>query len=127
MAAPLPAAGVISMTVNRSMPRARATALACGAALLWAAGAALAADPATPSTPTPPAPPAHGGDHPAPTKAQREQMAEAHEKIAACLRSDQPIDVCHDEMKKMHEAMMSHHHHGMEQGGSPPPPPGAPK
>ena len=85
----------------RSMARARATYLACGAALLWATGAALAAD-----TPPPPA-----GDHPTPTKAQREQMAAAHEKIAACLRSDKPIDECHAEMKKMHESMMHEHHH----------------
>jgi hypothetical protein len=113
------------MTAIRPLSRVRASSLACGAALLWAAGAALAADPATP--PTPPAPPAHGGDHPAPTKQQREQMAEAHEKIAACLRSDQPINVCHEEMMKMHEAMMHHHHHDMEQGTPPSPPPGAPK
>jgi hypothetical protein len=84
------------MTNIRSLSRARATYLACGAALMWAAGAALAAD-TTPS------------DRPAPTKEQREQMAAAHEKVAACLRSDRPIDQCHDEMKKMHDSM--HHHH----------------
>jgi hypothetical protein len=39
----------------------------------------------------------------------REKMAEAHEKIAACLRSDRPIDECHDEMKKMHDAMKHEH------------------
>ena len=86
------------MTSIRSMPRARATYLACGAALLWATGAALAADPSP-------------GDRPAPTKEQREQMAAAHEKVAACLRSDKPIDQCHDEMKKMHDSMMHSHHH----------------
>lgn len=93
------------MTKIRSMPRARAAYLACGAALLWATGAVLAAD----TSPN---------DRPAPTKEQREQMAAAHEKIAACLRSDKPIDQCHDEMKKMHDSMMHSHHH-MDHGSSP--------
>ena len=46
-------------------------------------------------------------------------MAAAHEKIAACLRSDKPIDECHAEMKKMHDSMMHHHHHDMDQKPSP--------
>lgn len=92
------------MTMIRRMHRARAAYLACGTAVLWAAGAALAADPPT-------------GSHPQPTKEQREKMAEAHEKIAACLRSDRPIDECHAEMKQMHEAMM--HHHGHDDMGHP--------
>jgi hypothetical protein len=86
------------MTMIRRMHRARAAYLACGAALLWTAGAALAADPGP-------------SNHPQPTKEQREKMAEAHEKIAACLRSDKPIEECHAEMKQMHEAMMHHHEH----------------
>lgn len=98
------------MTKIGSMVRARAAYLACGTALLWATGAALAVD-TTPST-TP-------SSHPAPTKEQREQMAAAHEKIAACLRSDKPIDECHAEMKKMHDSMMHSHHHDMH----PPPAP----
>jgi hypothetical protein len=72
--------------------------VACGAALLWASGAAVAADPSP-------------NERPAPSKEMREQMAAAHEKIAACLRSDKPMDQCHDEMKKMHESMMHSHHH----------------
>ncbi len=87
------------MTMIRRMPRARAAFLACGAALLWSAGAALAADPGT-------------STRPPPSKEQREKMAEAHEKIAACLRSDKPIEECHAEMKQMHDSMMHHHDHG---------------
>ena len=94
----------------RSMPRARAAYLAFGTALLWATGAALAADPTPGATPS---------NHPAPTKEQREQMAAAHEKIAACLRSDKPIDECHAEMKKMHDSMMHSHHHDMNQPPAP--------
>jgi hypothetical protein len=86
------------MTEIRSMARGRATYLACGAALLWATGVALAAD----TAPT---------GRPVPSKEMREQMAAAHEKIAACLRSDKPIDVCRDEMKKMHDSMMHEHYH----------------
>jgi hypothetical protein len=54
---------------------------------LASAGAALAADPQTaaPADPTP---------------AARQQMAEIHEKMAACLRSDRPIAECRAEMWK---------------------------
>ncbi|MCX6129827.1 MAG: hypothetical protein NTX25_12305 [Proteobacteria bacterium] len=31
---------------------------------------------------------------------QRENMAKHHEQMAACLRSDKPIDVCHEEHRK---------------------------
>jgi hypothetical protein len=96
----------IGMSKVILMPRARATVLACGAALLWATGVALAAD----SSP---------GDRPAPTKAQREQMAAAHEKVAACLRSDKPIDDCRAEMKQMHDSMKHSHHHDTDQKPSP--------
>lgn len=33
-----------------------------------------------------------------PTKEQRAQMAEMHEKAAACLRSEKSFDQCHKEM-----------------------------
>ena len=49
-------------------------------------------------------------------------MAAEHDKIAACLRSDQDIEVCHKEMMKYHETMM--HHHSMR---ITPPPPGEPE
>ena len=93
------------MTKNRSMTQGRAMYLACGTALLWATGAALAAD----TTPA---------DRPPPSKEMREQMAAAHEKIAACLRSDKPIDECHAEMRKMHDSMM-HEHHRMDHSSAP--------
>jgi hypothetical protein len=62
--------------------------------------------------------------HNEPTKAQREEMAKFHDKMAACLRSDQPIDACHKEMMKscqemgkdacpmgmMHDMHHGHHH-----------------
>jgi hypothetical protein len=31
---------------------------------------------------------------------QRQTMANAHEKMAACLRSDRPLEICHEEMMK---------------------------
>ena len=37
---------------------------------------------------------------------QRSKMAEAHEKMAACLRTDRPLSECHDEMMKSCEAAM---------------------
>ena len=37
---------------------------------------------------------------PGPTAEQRQQMADAHEKMAACLRSDQPVKECHQELMK---------------------------
>jgi hypothetical protein len=39
------------------------------------------------------------------TAEQRSKMAEAHEKLAACLRSDRPLSECRDEMMKSHESM----------------------
>jgi hypothetical protein len=38
------------------------------------------------------------------TADQRSKMAEAHEKVAACLRSNRPLSECHDEMMKLHES-----------------------
>ncbi len=37
-----------------------------------------------------------------PSAESRVEMAEAHEKLAACLRSTRPIDECHAEMAKAH-------------------------
>jgi len=34
----------------------------------------------------------------APTAAQRQKMADIHQKMAECLRSDRPIEDCHKEM-----------------------------
>src|SRR5690349_8902146 len=34
------------------------------------------------------------------TTEQRQKMADAHEKMAACLRSDRPVPDCHDELMK---------------------------
>ncbi len=73
------------------------SALFTGIALLCTAGIALADDPSSSSRPQP-------------TKEQREKMAEAHDQIAACLRSDKSMDECHSEMKKYHDAMMPGHH-----------------
>jgi len=51
-------------------------------------GAALAEEKGTPAT------------APQMTAEQRSKMADAHEKIAACLRSDRSIGECHEEMMK---------------------------
>jgi hypothetical protein len=55
-----------------------------------------------------------------PTKEQREKMAQAHEKLAACLRSDRAIKECRQEVIKAcqdagNECMMrmDHMRHGM--------------
>ena len=41
-----------------------------------------------------------------PSKEQREKMAQAHEKMAACLRSDRPVADCHQEMMQAcHDTM----------------------
>jgi hypothetical protein len=37
---------------------------------------------------------------PAMTTEQRQKMAEAHEKMATCLRSDKALNECHEEMMK---------------------------
>jgi hypothetical protein len=60
-------------------------------------------------------------DKPEITAEQRAKMAEAHEKMAACLRSDKSMDACHDEMKTYcHEGdsmcPMMGMHHGMGMG-----------
>ena len=40
------------------------------------------------------------------TSEQREKMANMHEKMSACLRSDKPISECHKEMRTDCQAMM---------------------
>ena len=40
------------------------------------------------------------------TTEQRKKMGDAHEKMAACLRSDRPMADCHDEMMKSCEEAM---------------------
>jgi len=79
-------------------------------ALLSVAGASFAAEP-------------EHMDRPAPSKEMRAKMANAHEQMAACLRSDRPMVECHEEMMKQHE-MMGHEamhqgyeeHEGMDKG-----------
>ena len=86
------------------------------AIVLLSASAALAADPAK-------APPA------APTAAEREQMAAAHQKMADCLKSDRPMSECKSEMMKsahgmkgdMGCPMMESGHHGGMMKGAPAP------
>ena len=73
----------------------------------------------------------------APSQEMREKMAQVHEKMAACLRSDKPIAECHREMKANCRAelgdrgcgMMQRRGMGMGPGRmmSPPPPPPADK
>ena len=58
------------------------------------------------------------------TTEQRQKMADAHEKMAACLRSDKPVSDCHEEMMKACQEgmgkggcpMMSGKGHGMHSG-----------
>ena len=86
--------------MNNDVPRisgTRGTIIACGVALLCAAGAVIAAEPDQTT-------------RPAPTKEQREKMAVEHDHIAACLRSDRAIEDCHKEMMQNHHMM---HHQPM--------------
>jgi len=74
--------------------------------------------------PTPKATP-HGHEM---TKEQRQQMAEMHQKMADCLKSDKPLSECRSEMMKAcHDKMgaegcpmMGHHGegHGHKHGAS---------
>ena len=72
--------------------RHAATSIA-GALLIALSSAAFASNPpaATPS---------------APTRAMRERMANLHEQMAACLRSDKSISECRTEMQKQCQEMM---------------------
>jgi len=82
-------------------------------ALLFVMGSAYAAEPAAGA--------------PAPSKQDREQMAQLHEKMATCLRSDKSMEECHKEMaaqcresmgadkcKGMAEHAMKHEHSHMD-------------
>lgn len=63
-------------------------------------------------------------DKAAPSPEARAKMADAHQKMAECLRSTRPIKECQAEMHKAHEAMegmhgksggsMEHPGHGMD-------------
>ena len=64
------------------------------------AGASLSVLPAYAADP--PGPPAKAA---APTKEQREDMAKAHEKMAACLRSDREVSDCRHEMMEQYKQM----------------------
>lgn len=44
----------------------------------------------------------------APSPEDRAKMAEAHEKMAACLRSNRPMKECRSEMGKVHKGMGGH-------------------
>ncbi len=90
----------------RRISYARGTMIACGIALLGAAGTALADEQAEAS-------------RPAPTKEQREKMAVEHEQMAACLRSDRAIEECHAMMQNHH---MMHHHPSTDQSTTQPEP-----
>ena len=54
---------------------------------------------------------------PAPTKEQRETMAKAHEKAAACLRTARPVGDCHAEMMQACGAVMGNQGCGMMGAG----------
>lgn len=43
-----------------------------------------------------------------PTKEMRATMAAAHERMAACLRTDRPMAECRDEMRKSAPTMREH-------------------
>lgn len=94
------------MMTARRTPIRRLPLLACGLALLWATGTVLAQEPPQ-------------NNRPEPTKEQREKMAAAHEKFAACLRSDRPFADCHAEMMKDHNGMMMRGHPSTQPTGAP--------
>lgn len=68
---------------------------------------------------------------PEPSKETRAKMASAHERMAACLRSDKAIDECRSEMMKSCKEIMGGqgcpmmgmgmHHPGMQHPASTPP------
>ena len=65
-----------------------------------------------------------GGMPPTMTREQRNKMADAHEKFAACLRSEKPVGDCHEDLKKSCEGTMGAEcpmMHGMHHGGGKPP------
>ena len=86
--------------------RTRITGLKCfalGAAVLWGS-CAIASPPATGVA--------------APSPAMREKMAQIHEKMAACLRSNRSIADCHQEMmNQCHQALGDQACRMMQGGG----------
>ncbi len=50
---------------------------------------------------------------PAPSKENREKMAVAHEKMAACLLSDKDFKECHDELRNECQSVMGGNCPGM--------------
>lgn len=67
--------------------------ISCTIMLAIGTGAAFAAD-------------APGMTQAAPSKEVREKMASMHEQMAACLRSDKSVSMCHTEMmKRCHDLM----------------------
>ena len=54
-----------------------------------------------------------------PSKEQREKMAQAHEKMAACLRSDRPFPDCRQEMMQTCRDTMGGQGCGMMMGQGP--------
>ena len=68
----------------------RRVILAATAVVLLGAGMAWSVEP----------PPAASASPAAPSKETREKMAQLHEQMAACLRSDKSIDACRSEMMK---------------------------
>lgn len=51
-----------------------------------------------------------------PSKEHREKLAEAHEKMAACLRTDQSFQSCHEELRKQCQTTMGESCPGMGMG-----------
>jgi hypothetical protein len=51
-----------------------------------------------------------------PSPELRAQMADAHQRMAECLRSTRPIEECHAEMHKAHEACEKSHGEGCMMG-----------
>jgi hypothetical protein len=72
-------------TANRMKGRACVLAAALIVALV---GGAIAEDKSATASPSPEA---------------RQQMAEAHEQMAACLRSDKPFEECRSQMQQLHK------------------------
>lgn len=80
--------------MNDGRTRTTKLRVAAMAALLWTSASVVGA-----ASPAP-------GSAAAPSKEQREKMAQAHEKMAACLRSDRPVADCHQEMMQTcHDTM----------------------
>jgi hypothetical protein len=84
------------MTRVQALKRFSVAAIAI---LFFSGSSAWAADAAPASSP--------------PSKEQREKMAQAHEKMAACLRSDRVVMECRQEMMQTCQSMMGDQGCGM--------------